>query len=286
MLSQALNNLASLHASRDLAGAQAAAREGLEVARRAGIVGLLDYNALNLTISLWLAGRLLEAAELVDDARDWMSLPLLRLWMPALGNRIAAARGLPLTKAPEAPTGGGSQEFAAWADHAIQLAMAGGEYERALDLAEQSLPHVVAFSGIDDDFIVLWPPMVLAAVAAGDVERAERMLAPVETAGAGIVSPALAAEWHWLRGLVLALRGDPPAEVEAELRTGIAALEAFGAIGLRAQAQEDLARWLVAQGRAPEAEPLVVAARMTYEQIGADGWLAALSAWSVTAVPA
>jgi class 3 adenylate cyclase/tetratricopeptide (TPR) repeat protein len=286
VLSQALNNLASLLASRDLPAARAAAREGLEVARRSGIAGYVDYTAINRTISLWLSGRLEEVADLVDDARDWMSFPLLRLFMEGLENRVAAARGLPLTAVGEPPVSGGSAEFVVWADHAMQVAMAAGDVERAAELAEQSLPLVLSVSGIDDDFIVFWPPMVLAAVATGDVARAERMLAPVETASPGIVSLGVAAEWHWLRGLVFALRGDPPAAVEAELRTGIGALDAFGAVGMRARAQEDLASWLVAQGRAIEAESVADQARATYVEIGAHGWLATLDAWRSTSVRA
>jgi hypothetical protein len=72
--------------------------------------------------------------------------------------------------------------------------------------------------------------------------------------------------------------------VESDLRRGIVELEAFGARGLRAQAQEDLARWLVDQGRAPEARELVDHARATYTEMGADGWLQKLDAWAQATV--
>ena len=281
VLSQALNNLASIMASRDLAQAEAAAREGLEVARRAGVVGFVDYTAINLIISLWMAGRLEEAAGLVQDARGWVSIPVLRLVLALFGNRIADARGLPLEDVPDLGDSGHESEIVTWSDLAILAAMRAGDVERAAELAEATLPHLLSSMGIDDDFMVLWPPLVRAAVAAGDVARAERMLAPVDTAAAGIVSPAVSAEWHWLRGLVRALRGDDATVVERELRTGIAELDAFGAVGMRAQAQEDLARWLVAEGRADEAEPLVAAARSTYAAIGARGWLTRLDDWRV-----
>jgi len=41
----------------------------------------------------------------------------------------------------------------------------------------------------------------------------------------------------------------------------------------RARTQEALARWLVAQGRAEDAAPLLAEARATYEKLGAAQWL-------------
>ena len=120
---------------------------------------------------------------------------------------------------------------------------------------------------------------MLAALAAGDLELADRLLEPVATAQPGLVSPGVGAQWLRLRGLVGAARGADPSVVEADLRAGIEALGAFGAVGERARAQEELARWLVEQDRADDAEPLVASARATYADIGADGWLAQLDAW-------
>jgi hypothetical protein len=73
--------------------------------------------------------------------------------------------------------------------------------------------------------------------------------------------------------------GDDPELVEADLRAGIASLGAFGAVGERARTEEELARWLVGQGRGQEAAPLLDSARSTYRDIGATGWLARLDSW-------
>ena len=99
-------------------------------------------------------------------------------------------------------------------------------------------------------------------------------MAPVTRAAAGVVPPHVAAQRDRLRGLLGATRGDDPAMVEADLRAGVAELTAFGAVGDAARAEEELARWLISQGRADEAEPLLAHVRATYEQIGALGWLA------------
>ena len=40
----------------------------------------------------------------------------------------------------------------------------------------------MASAGIDDDFFVLWPPLVLGALSIGDLDLAERLIAPVATA--------------------------------------------------------------------------------------------------------
>ncbi len=73
-----------------------------------------------------------------------------------------------------------------------------------------------------------------------------------------------------------AARGDDPQFAETELRAGIDALRTFGATGFQAQAEEELGRWLVTQGRTDEAAPLLDAARTTFAEIGATGWLAKL----------
>jgi hypothetical protein len=216
----------------------------------------------------------------VQDALGWASLSSIRLAFQSLEQRIASAVGAPLPPLPEARDAENEIEYTTWCDIAILHAMEEGAPARAVELADASLPHVLSNMGIDDDFMVLWPPLVRACVDAGDLAAAERMIAPVENAAAGIVSPAVGAEWHWLRGLVAALRGDDGYDVERDLRAGIAALEDFGAVGMAAQAQEDLGRWLSGVGRAGEAELLIGQARSTYTAIGAHGWRARLDAWS------
>ena len=95
------------------------------------------------------------------------------------------------------------------------MAQAAGDLSRALtagDPAEVArmapvvLGHAMAAAGIDDDFFVLWPPLVLGALTIGDLDLAERLIAPVATALPGRRPPAVAAQWHRLRGLLAAAR--------------------------------------------------------------------------------
>jgi hypothetical protein len=127
--------------------------------------------------------------------------------------------------------------------------------------------------GLQDEFMFMWPPLVLAALADNDLPLAERLMEPVTDAQEA-VAPYLVAQRDRLRGLVGAARGDDPAAVEADLRAGVRGLAAFGAVCDATRAEEELARWLISQGRAGEAEPLLTHVRATYQQIGALGWLA------------
>jgi hypothetical protein len=286
ILALALNNLASLLLTRDPAAAATAAVEGIEVARRAGAAGMLDYLRINKAIALFTTGRLNDARAAIDDAAESMTISVIRLAMLALDTRVADALGAPLPAVPAPDSGDTQGDLALRADLALWRAMRDGDRAAAARIAEDELPHVLLATGIDDDFHIYWPALVRAAVDAADLKLAERMLRPIETASLGVVSPVVKAEWYWLRGLVAALRGDTASVVEADFRTGIEALDEVGAIGMRARAQEDLARWLVDQRRTADAERFVALARATYEQIGALGWLARLDAWTTTAVTA
>ena len=166
----------------------------------------------------------------------------------------------------------------------LTRSLALGDTTRAAEIADDIMTHMIA-TGIDDDFCVLWPPLVHAALAADDLNLAQRFLEPVEEVRPGRRSPAVAAQWHRLRGLVSAARGHDSVFAETEMRAGIAALDDFGAHGYRAQAQEELARWLVDQHRPDDAQPFIDAARATYTDIGATGWLARLDAWDTSREP-
>jgi hypothetical protein len=158
----------------------------------------------------------------------------------------------------------------------VEHARVSGDLRAAAEPAATALQHLMAGVGMDDDFPLLWPPLVLAALAAGDVSLAEQLLEPVEAAADGSLSPAVVAQQRRLRGLVGVARGDEPAAVEADLRDGVRLLGDFGWLTALGPAQEELGRWLAEQGRTDEADEMLAAARATYEQIGATGWLARL----------
>jgi class 3 adenylate cyclase/tetratricopeptide (TPR) repeat protein len=278
-LARILVSISALQNSRDVVAGIAHAEEATEIARRLGMQPVVDHATLNHLIGLWLAGRLEDAHAIVTEAWDRVVDPALAIDMGTIRIWIADAKGQPVPQ-DDLEMHAESRTDLAWrASAEIARLLSAGNATGAAGIVDEAIDHLVAATGVDDDFMVLWPPLVRAALAAGEVELAERLLDPVAEALPGVRSPAVAAQWHSLRGRVSAARGDDPDFAETEMRVGIEALESFGAIGYRAQAQEELARWLVEQHRAPEAAPLFDAARATYIEIGATGWLAKLDVW-------
>jgi len=209
-----------------------------------------------------------------------MTNDVMRPTLRTIEGWLADATGQPVPE-PDVDLDTDDESTLIWEDSSgVTRALTAGDATRAAEIASESITRLIATAGIDEDFSILWPPLVAAALAARDLGLAVRLLDPVENAPPGRRSPAVAAQWHRLRGLVSAARGDDSEFAETEMRTGISALGAFGAVGYRAQAQEELARWLVDQNRPDDAQPLIDAARTTYADIGATGWLAKLDAWN------
>jgi class 3 adenylate cyclase len=282
-LSLALTIQVSIQLSRDLPGALANSEEGVEAARRGGVRATIDAVLINRLLALWAAGHPAEARGLLSSFSHEAKDPTLHLSLRGISRWIDVALG----RGPDDPTGPEIEdaetfddEYAlAWAGHTRMLqALDRGDTAEAARIAERTLPHLLAAFDLADEFVFHWPPLVLAALADGDPDLAERLMAPVTTSRRAL--PAyLDAQRLRLQGLVRATRGDDPDKIEADLRAGVAGLTNFGAVGDAARAEEELARWLVSQGRADEAEPLLSHVRATYEQIGSRGWLAQLDRW-------
>jgi tetratricopeptide (TPR) repeat protein len=280
-LAGALINQVSLAFGRDLDAALTVGRTAIDASRRSGVQSNLDMATCNYLLSLWTAGRLAEAQELYPVAAENIvelggqyMLAAFHQWLDrAVGRPSSPAEGPDLND--QGPSD--DQYVLAWTGHLRMAdALDRADFGVAARIAEATLPHVLAAMGLEDEFVYMWPPLVEAALAAGNAELAEQLMEPVTSAAPDVVAPHVAAHCDRLRGLVRATRGEDPATVEADLRAGVAGLSSFGAVGDAARAEEELARWLISQGRAGEAEALLGEVRATYSRIGAAGWLAAL----------
>ncbi|MFN8168032.1 MAG: adenylate/guanylate cyclase domain-containing protein [Candidatus Nanopelagicales bacterium] len=279
-LARVLTNLGSSLNSRDLTAALVSAREATEVARRAGHQSNIDFSLANQLIALWQTGDLAGTRSALHDALESTTDVGIRSTLRTIEVWLADATGQ-LLPGPDDDylTGIDDETTLAWQDSAdVMRAVHDGDEARTAALASESMTRIIGVMGLNDDFCVLWPPLVRAALVIGDLDLVDQLLEPVESALPGVLSPAVAAHWHRLRGLASAARGDDPAFAETEMRNGIAALDAFGARGFHAQAQEELGHWLVGQQRPDDAAPLFESARATYAEIGAEGWLAKLDA--------
>jgi class 3 adenylate cyclase/tetratricopeptide (TPR) repeat protein len=272
-LARALYNLAAVQVSRDLDAALEYGRESLEVSQRSGVRFSMDYSAVNYLMVLWAAGRLGDAESLLAPTVESVADRNISIGLHLLGLWLADAFGVVPPPRPELTPGDDVSALSWFENVEIWDALAAGDAQRAAAMAEECMAHVLGAYGVDDDFMALWPPLVHAALAAGDTDMAERLISPVLTAGPGTVSPAVRAQLRRLQGLIGAARGDDPVRVESDLRAGIDALAAFGAVGFTAKAREELGRWLLGQDRRADAEPLLDWARETYREIGAVGWL-------------
>jgi hypothetical protein len=286
-LASILINLAAVLNSRDLPGAMNYAREAQEVARRSGTRLDMDFATCNYLIASWQTGDMAGTAAILEASLDTATTPTIRTTLRTIVAWHADATGRPVpSRTNDHIDNTDDQSALLWQDSAdLTRAHSGGDPSSAAVIAADIFPRLLSYFGLDDDFCVLWPPLVLAALAADNLDVAHRLLQPVEDARPGQRSPAVAAQWHRLRGLIAA-RGNDPEFAESEMRASITALDAFGASGMRAQAQEELARWLVDQRRPDEAAPLIASARETYTEIGATGWLARLGSWSTSDQPA
>ncbi len=280
-LTGALSNQVAVAFGHDLDAALTIGREAVEAARRSGVRPSIDLAAGNYLLSLWTAGRLAEAAEVHGSAWESVVDPGSRLMLKAVRRWLAEATGSAPepTAQPTDPATTDDGYALVWSGHLrIIEALEHDDPAAAAVLSETTLAILLATMGLEDEFVYIWPPLVVAALAYGDLALAQRLMEPVTAATARAVPPQVAAQRDRLRGLIRAARGEDAPAVEADLRSGVAGLEAFGAVVDAARAKQDLAGWLISQGRPDEAGPWLEQARATYAQIGALGWLARMDA--------
>jgi class 3 adenylate cyclase/tetratricopeptide (TPR) repeat protein len=268
----ALANKVAFNNCRDLAAAEAAGREALDIAAHLGSVGRQGALLVNVALCHWFRGGWDEIAILRTrhDVHHLHSEVVIRL----LGGLVARERGR-LSEADLATPEG--------VEHSVDLNLRAHVAQlRALQFASQGRHHeatgeaaaavedALEAAAFDDDFIVHWPLAVEYALAADDVARAQSLVAIVADAPPGLVPPLVSAQLPRLRGLTLVAAGEPD-RADADLARAVEELRAFGARFALAQALVSLAELRIDTGGLVTS--LLDEARAIFTDLEAKPWL-------------
>jgi hypothetical protein len=278
-----LGNITSFNNGRDLAAAEAAAREGLAVIEQMGVRDRYGSILCNFDIGLWYSGGWdeLVSTSQPSDFIDLQSALLVQVLVSMVGTArgsFADNTGLNVTdEFSDDPYVRVSFDML----RALKLASL-DRYADAAELAAAAVDSSVEASGIDDDYVLYWPFAVEYSLAAGQVDPARDLLNLVAGSPPGLVTPLVHAQYARLRGMTAAAEGDL-AHADEDLTQAAEELRAFGAPYYLARTLLSLAH--VRQDSAAPVTHLLDEARAIFESLGARPWVVAVDklAASVTA---
>ena len=273
LLVRALLNLSANELGRDLDSARAASAEAVGLAPRAS-ANWRAYAYLNRIEVLYVAGQWDELRDLLAALRTELRTAL-DACPNAIGLWVAEAEGRELDTGDLDAPGGVEPAVDSWRwqEQVIATRCRG---DGAALVAACNAAIECAFSlGFGDDFALLWHGAVGALLDVEELDAAQQAIQALADAPQGLIGPLVQAQLMRLQGILAAKRGEDP---ESLLRIAIERLDEFGARPLAARTRHALGDWLVEQGRADEASELLTAARRTYDELGAHGWIAELGA--------
>ncbi len=258
----------------------AAAREllerHLELAKRRGDISSAVVTADNLGEHCLRQGDWSLAQSMVEDLRERdlgefegavLTLPLLMLALlrgePAFA-RTQLSQIEPLKRSDD------PWDRLLHATQLVLLASAEGRYEEALsqglELVDASTQLLGGTSYAPD--WDAWPDTLNAALALGDLDAANRLIALFAERPPGHLPPYWLAQLHRGQGLVAIAEGDLDAAA-GHLRAAAGQFEQTGSVYWRSVTDVDLADVLIRQGRGDQAAPLLNDATSLFEELGA-----------------
>jgi class 3 adenylate cyclase/predicted ATPase len=273
---RAFNNLADLLHRRDR-GEEAAAQleQALALARRVGDRRLEHILLGELSWSLSLTGRWQEALACFEEVPEEQLTegPAFLVALPetlvARGAVEEARRLLSLHDRYELSAD--VQERASYRAAQAVVLLAEGREREALAAAEDVLATIDELGPGSQPVSVAFPQALEAALALGERERAEQLLARIEALPPGTLAPSLRAHAARFRARLAAESSDGR-KAEAGFEAASAIFREFGMPFWLAVTLLEHGEWLVAQGRADEAA-LFSEARETFERLEAKPWL-------------
>jgi class 3 adenylate cyclase/tetratricopeptide (TPR) repeat protein len=161
------------------------------------------------------------------------------------------------------------QEQAAWLGSSAAVLHAEGRDAEAVAAAERTiaLTPTLGVDGQDAKMGYMWG--LEAALALGDRDKVEELVAKIESIPPGLRPPSMAAYAHRVRAR-LAASAD---EAIAHHTAATAGLDELGLRFWAAASRLEHAETLIRDGRPGEAEPLLAAAREVFRELGALPWL-------------
>ena len=274
-LARALLNLTVSRMLDDLGKAVEVGNEAVSAALEIGVPIWISYSQVNLAIALWASGKWEEAAEILDTGMLGDELSTIPVSV-AIRGAMSAARGTPWSLPWDSEDSYDSDDSSdlAWKAFAESIeASQRGDLEAAVRLAVFANQKMYEISGTWDDLCHMWPTAVELALEAGDNVALETLIDLIDGESNRPVSAGMRIHRKRVAGLLAIRNGESPEAVESTLREAISEFERWGAIPSMARTQADLGAWLVDQGRAAEATPLIESARAVFAGLGASAWL-------------
>jgi tetratricopeptide (TPR) repeat protein len=185
--------------------------------------------------------------------------------------RLDVARGI-LAAGDELRDSDHPQVRASYAGIEARLLRAEGRYADAVAAALRGIPTGDEPLIKDTFFRRALVEAIEAALAQPDLDRAEELLAIPESLEPGEMTPFLRANAARLRARLDAARGEDE-RIEESFRLAARLFNELGCSFHLAVTHLEHGEWLAGRGDAEEAEPLLVEARETFEQLKATPWL-------------
>jgi tetratricopeptide (TPR) repeat protein len=252
--------------------------QGIAYARRVGARDWEQILLAELSWSLSLVGRWSEALSMLNQVPEdrLVELPptfLLALPEPLVAQgRLDEAQHLLSIHARHKTVTDVQQRSAYGAAEAVVLRAEGKERE-ALAVAEEVLSTTVGVRPLDQGVKIALPQALEAALALGERERAEQLLATIEALPPGRLAPILRAHAARLRARLAGLDGER-GKAERGFATAASVFREYGMPFYLGVTLTEHGEWLIAEERAAYAEPLLAEAFETFERLGATPWLA------------
>jgi tetratricopeptide (TPR) repeat protein len=164
------------------------------------------------------------------------------------------------------------QERAWHAAGSAAVLSAEGKLAEALAAAEKAVDALTVLSPRHEAVKRGFVTALEAAIGLGQFDKADELLGRIDALRPGELSAYLDAQRSHFRARVAAARGRDR-EVEPAFKSAERLFRGYGVVFWLAVAQAEHGTWLVEQGRAVDAEPLLAEARETFERLGATPYL-------------